>query len=94
MYVGIAPPFFHKESIDCLYLFGVFVSSETTIISLYKEPPYSFLFLLEWDAFSCVRDLADPGIEPRTPTWQTDSLQSEPPEQRSPLQMLKCLYVD
>ena len=24
-------------------------------------------------------DLPDPGIEPRSPTWQTDSLPAEPP---------------
>ena len=26
------------------------------------------------------RDLPDPGIEPRSPSWQADSLLSEPPD--------------
>ena len=35
--------------------------------------------ILEWVAVSFSRDLPDPGIEPRSPTLQTDTLTSEPP---------------
>ena len=35
--------------------------------------------ILEWVAISFSRDLPDPGIEPRSPTLQADSLPSEPP---------------
>ena len=35
--------------------------------------------ILEWVAVSFSRDLLDPGIEPRSPTLQTDTLTSEPP---------------
>jgi len=34
----------------------------------------------EWVAVPSFRDLPDPGIEPRSPTLQVDSLPSEPPE--------------
>ena len=34
--------------------------------------------ILEWLAFPFSRDLPNPGIEPRSPTWQADSLLSEP----------------
>ena len=35
-----------------------------------------------WSGLTCPSpgDLPDPGIEPRSPTWQVDSLPSEPPE--------------
>ena len=35
--------------------------------------------ILEWVAISFSRDLPNPGIEPRSPTLQADSLLSEPP---------------
>ena len=35
--------------------------------------------ILEWVAFPSPRDLPDPGILPRSPTLQADSLPSEPP---------------
>ena len=34
--------------------------------------------ILEWVAILSSRDLPDPGIQPRPPTWQADSLLSEP----------------
>ena len=34
--------------------------------------------ILEWVAFPFSRDLPNPGIEPRSPTLQADSLPSEP----------------
>ena len=34
--------------------------------------------ILEWVAFSFSGDLPNPGIEPRSPALQADSLQSEP----------------
>ena len=36
--------------------------------------------ILEWVAFRFSRGLPNPGIEPRSPTWQVDSLPAEPPE--------------
>ena len=35
-----------------------------------------------WSGLSCTSpgDLPDPGIEPGSPTWQADSLPSEPPD--------------
>ena len=38
--------------------------------------------ILEWVAFPFTRDLPDPGIEPRSPALQVDSLPAEP--QRKP----------
>ena len=35
--------------------------------------------ILEWVAMPSSRDLPDPGIEPRSPALQADSLLSEPP---------------
>ena len=35
--------------------------------------------ILEWVAISFSRGLPDPGIEPRSPALQADSLHSEPP---------------
>ena len=34
--------------------------------------------ILEWVAISFSRDLLDPGIEPRSPASQADSLPTEP----------------
>ena len=36
--------------------------------------------ILEWVAFPSPGDLPNPGIEPRSPTLQADSLPAEPPE--------------
>ena len=36
---------------------------------------------LEWVAISSPGDIPDPGIEPRSPTFQVDALTSEPPGQ-------------
>ena len=36
--------------------------------------------VLEWIAIPSPRDLPDPGIEPGSPTLQTDALTSEPPK--------------
>ena len=35
--------------------------------------------IMEWIAFPSPGDLPDPGIEPRSPTMQADSLPAEPP---------------
>ena len=35
--------------------------------------------ILQWVAFPSPGDLSDPGIEPRSPALQADSLLSEPP---------------
>ena len=35
--------------------------------------------ILEWFLFPSLGELPDPGIEPRSPTLQADSLPSEPP---------------
>ena len=35
--------------------------------------------ILEWIAISFSRDLPDPGIEPRSPALEADTLTSEPP---------------
>ena len=34
--------------------------------------------ILQWVAFPFSRDLPNPGIEPRSPAWQADSLPAEP----------------
>ena len=34
--------------------------------------------ILEWVAFPSPGDLPNPGIEPRSPAWQADSLTAEP----------------
>ena len=35
--------------------------------------------ILEWVAFPSLGDLPNPGIEPRSPALQADSLPAEPP---------------
>ena len=35
--------------------------------------------ILEWIDITSLEDLSNPGIEPRSPTLQADSLLSEPP---------------
>ena len=97
VHVGIAPPFLHKREhrLFCT-CFGFLFFLEMTSYHCIETPfIHSFSY---WSGlpFSSLRDLADPGIEPRTPTLQADSLQSEPPEQRNPLQMLKChsMWID
>ena len=35
--------------------------------------------ILEWEPFSSPADLLNPGIQPRSPILQVDSLPSEPP---------------
>ena len=37
--------------------------------------------ILEWIAFPLCGDLPNPGIEPRSPALQVDSLPAEPPEE-------------
>ena len=37
--------------------------------------------ILEWVAFPPPGDLPNPGIEPRSPTLQADSLPAEPPDE-------------
>ena len=39
--------------------------------------------ILEWVAISFSRGSSQPGIEPRTPAWQADSLPSESPVPQS-----------
>ena len=45
--------------------------------------------LLEWVPFPLSRDLSNPGIEPRSPTFQADSLPAEP--QGKPMVHFMCL---
>ena len=45
--------------------------------------------ILEWVAISFSRDLPNPGIEPRSPALQADSLPAEPQEKPEP----KCTYL-
>ena len=44
--------------------------------------------ILEWVAIPFSRDLADPGIKPRSPSLQVDSLLSEPPGKRGEIVVL------
>ena len=43
--------------------------------------PWGFSRQEHWSGLPCPSpgDLPDPGIEPRSPAWQVDSLPSEPP---------------
>ena len=43
---------------------------------------------LEWVAIPFSKDLADPGIKPRSPSLQVDSLLSEPPDKRGEIVVL------
>ena len=47
--------------------------------------------ILEWVAISFSRGSSNPGIEPRSPASQADSLPSEPPGK--PLLKVKCLQL-
>ena len=51
--------------------------------------------ILEWVAVPLSRDLPNPGIEPRSPSLQEDSLPAEPPEWVNPNSFsLECgLYL-
>ena len=44
----------------------------------YSVHGISLARILEWVAFPSPGDLPDPGIEPRSPALQADSLQAEP----------------
>ena len=44
------------------------------------QAPVSQARILEWVAFPSPGDLSDPGIEPRSPASQADSLPSDSPE--------------
>ena len=46
--------------------------------------------IVEWVAIPFSGDLPDPGIEPRSPTLEADSLPSEPPGK--PLRLLHKLF--
>ena len=46
--------------------------------------------ILEWVAFSSPGDLPNPGIEPRSPTLQVDSLPAEPPGK--PIQATQVIF--
>ena len=65
------------KSLSCVQLF-------VTPWTIYSPPVSSVhgIFqarILEWVAISFSRDHPDPGIEPRSPALQADSLPSEPP---------------
>ena len=47
--------------------------------------------ILEWVAFPSPGDLPNPGIEPRSPTLQVDSLPAEPPGKPALNPDLRCL---
>ena len=77
---GVTPGEFH--SVLCL----VAQSCLTLCDLMYYSPPGSSVCeilqarILEWVAMPSFRDPSNPGIEPRFPTLQVDSLPSEPPE--------------
>ena len=47
--------------------------------------------ILEWVAFPSPGDLCKPGIKPRSPTLQADSLLSEPPESPKLPKFVQCI---
>ena len=49
--------------------------------------------VLEWVAISFSRDLPNPGIEPRSPELQADSLPSEPPGEPKTIMELSFIFV-
>ena len=63
------------QSLSCVRLFE-------TLWTVARQAPLSMGILqakiLEWIALPCSRDLPIPGIEPRIPAWQVDSLPFEP----------------
>ena len=67
----------------CAGLSHSVVSDSVTPWSVAYQAPLSVGTLqartLEWVAMPSSRDLPSPGIEPRSPTLQADSLPSEPP---------------
>ena len=77
---------FLSESVSC--------SIESDSLLLDCRLPSSFVHgivqaqILEWVAISFSRGLPDPGIEPRSPTLQEDSLPSEPPGNPCEIKML------
>ena len=66
-----------------LALPSVMSDSSVTSWTVAHQAPLSLGILqariLEWVAISSSRDFPNPGIEPRSPKLQTDSLQPEPP---------------
>ena len=65
------------KSLSCVQLFV----TPWTIYSLPGSSVHGIFQarILEWVAISFSRDFPDPGIEPRSPALQADSLPSEPP---------------
>ena len=66
--------------ISCLsYKIGIVIATPWTVA--YQAPPSMGFSRQEYGSglpFSSPEDLPDPGIEPRSPTLQADSLPSEP----------------
>ena len=80
------PVDFLLSAVLCLSLSRVrlFATPRTVV----RQDPLSMGILqatiLEWVAMPSCRDLPNPGIKPRSPALQVDSLPSEPPGKLSP----------
>ena len=55
------------------------VSDSLTPGTVAHQAPLSMEFSREWEIILSPRDLPNPGMEPKSPALQTDSLLSEPP---------------
>ena len=78
--------FFFLNSLVCVCVVNhSVVSDSVTLWTAAHQPPLSVRILqiriLEWIVCSPPADLPNPGTEPRSPTFQADSLPSEPPSQ-------------
>ena len=58
---------------------GLFVTPMDCSLPKSSVPGILQARILEWIAIPSLEDLCNPGIEPRSPTLQADSLLSEPP---------------
>ena len=55
---------------------NLFIPVQLTLLPGSSAPGILQAGILEWVAIPFSRDLHDPGIEPRVPAWQVDSLPS------------------
>ena len=72
-----------RDSNKYLYTHSVASNSATPWTAAYQAPPSTGFSRQEyWSGlpFPFPEDLPNPGIEPRSPTFQADALTSEPPE--------------
>ena len=85
--------YMHACILNCFSCVRLF----TTLWTVAQQAPLSVEILqariLEWVAMPSSRDLPTPGIKPRSPTLQADSLPPDPPRKPSKNSLICPLYI-